>query len=609
MFSCPIRFALLCSAGFSAWVQAQPVVLPEILITANRTRQSVEHTTAAVTVLDRPAIERSQAIDLPNLLKTLPGIQIIRNGGAGQNSSIFLRGQESDHVLVLIDGIKVGSATAGLTAWQFLPLSQIERIEVIRGPRASLYGSEAVGGVIQLFTRRAEEKMQAFSAGIGSERTLQFTAHHADVIDRTHYQIGLEHSQTAGYNACSIQNQGSGGCFTVEPDKDAHRQHALSAQVKHDFDQFTVSGQVLRSQGRTEYDSSLNNQVSFVQQVIGVSAEIPLNDQHSSRLQIGESRDEAENFGRAELPRNQYDTRLYTLSWQHDWMLSTEQLLTAGYDFHRAHVDSDSPYAVTRRDNHGVFAQYQADIQPLQFQISGRYDDNQQFGDYWTGHVSLGYDWSPTIRSFAAWGRAFKAPSFNELYFPNFGNPNLTPEQAQSWEIGLRGNYAALAWELSGFYTETTQLIATYFDANTGAFFPKNIAETTAKGIELAATWALSPRWSLEGQLDVLRAEDKQTGLRLPRRADYTGRFGLTGYFDRWQISTQGVAQSARYDDVFNRVNLPGYLTLEVLSEYRWSSEWTFKGKLSNLLDKDYEEARYFPVQGRAIFLSVHYRH
>ncbi|OUD15759.1 hypothetical protein TPSD3_02240 [Thioflexithrix psekupsensis] len=584
------------------------MVLPEILITANRTSRAVDQTIAAVTVLDRPAIERSQAIDLPSLLKTLPGIQISRNGGSGQNNSIFMRGQESDHVLVLIDGVKVGSATAGLTAWQFLPLSQIERIEVIRGPRASLYGSEAVGGVIQLFTRRTGEKNQTFSVGIGSEQTAQLTANYANLTERTQYQIGLEHTQTAGYNACSTRNQGIGGCFTIEPDNDAHRQHALSAQVKHEFDPLTVSAQVLRSQGRTDYDSSFNNQVDFVQQVIGISAEIPFHDHQISRLQLGESRDEAENFGRAELPKNQYDTRLYTFSWQHDWTLSAAQLATFGYDFHRATIDSDSPYAMTRRDNHGVFAQYQVDFQPLHFQISGRFDDNEQFGDYWTGHLGLGYEWSPMIRGFASWGRAFKAPSFNELYFPHFGNPHLEPEQAQSWEVGLRGHYAAFAWELSGFYTETTQLIATYFDANTGAFFPKNIAETTAKGIEFAATWALSPRWSLEGQIDVLRAEDQQTGLDLPRRADYTGRFGVTGHFDRWQITTQGIAQSARHDDVLNQVHLPGYLTLDLLTEYRWSSEWTFKGRLSNLLDKDYEEARYFPAQGRAIFLSVHYR-
>lgn len=582
-----------------------PFVLPETVVTASRTAQTVDETLAAVTVLDRAAIAQRQARSVPELLKTVPGVQLVNNGGLGQTSSIFLRGTESDHVLVLIDGVKVGSATAGTTALQYLPVSQIERIEIVRGPRASLYGSEAIGGVIQIFTQRSQTEQLTASAGIGDEATWQLTGSYVGRSHHTSYQFSASHLSSDGYDACDDNNAGNGGCFTIEPDEDGHENSTVSVRLGQQFARATVAAYALRTQGNTEYDSSVNNEVDFMQQVLGLQADVEMMDNWFSLLRIGESRDEADNFGSGS--PSVYDTQRRSVTWQNDWFIDEQQVFSVGYDFLRDTLDSNAHFPVTERDNHGIFAQYQGHYRAVEVQLSSRYDDNAQFGGHWTGGVALGYDINAQLRTFVSWGTAFKAPSFNELYFPGFGNPHLAPETADSWELGVSGRGQSYHWSVNGFHNTADELIATSFDAASGSFLPVNVAEATIYGAELSAG-LIGQNWALDGSLTALKTEDQVTGHVLPRRAEYVGQLTLSRSWHAWQWHVTGFAQSHRYDDTANQIRLGGYATLDVLAEYRLDPAWVLKAKISNVFDRAYEETRYFPAPDRGWWLSVHYQ-
>lgn len=216
VFLTPAAVAL---CGASSLSLAEPVSLADQVVTATRTAQTASQSLAAVSVIDREDIERSQARSVPELLRQVPGVSLANNGGFGKNTTLFLRGTESDHVLVLIDGIKVGSASAGLTAFQDLPVELIERIEVVRGPRSSLYGSEAIGGVIQIFTRRGDGQgaKPFFSAGYGTHQTLEGSAGVSGGAGNGWYSLGVSSFDTAGINT---KRAGTAG---YEPDRDGYR--------------------------------------------------------------------------------------------------------------------------------------------------------------------------------------------------------------------------------------------------------------------------------------------------------------------------------------------------------------------------------------------------
>jgi vitamin B12 transporter len=244
--------------------------LPELVVTATRTAQTVDESLASVTVISREEIDNSQALTLPEILRGVPGLDISSNGGLGKTTSVFMRGTESDHVLVLVDGLKIGSATLGNVALEHLPLSQIERIEIVRGPRSSLYGSEAIGGVIQIFTRQGKG-IQA-SVGMGDDRTYQVTAGLSGATKENWYSLYADHLQTEGFNDC--QGNTSGGCFTIEPDDDGYDNTSFSAKLGHRFgDSVTIEAHAMQAQGHTEYDSSFDNEADFVQQVLGLKAD------------------------------------------------------------------------------------------------------------------------------------------------------------------------------------------------------------------------------------------------------------------------------------------------------------------------------------------------
>ncbi len=579
----------------------------EIIITATRTAQTVDDSVAAVTVITRQEIEQSQAVTLPGLLRTQAGLDINNSGGFGKATSIFMRGTEPDHVLVLVDGVKIGSATVGNVAWQDLPLADIERIEIVRGPRSSLYGSEALGGIIQIFTRKGKGNPHLeLNGGFGSEGTQQIGGGLLGATPKVWYSVHANHLQTDGFNAC--QGNLNAGCFTIEPDDDGYENTSFSAKVGSQLGELAnIEAYAWQTQGNNQYDSSWDNEADFLQQVVGIKTDYIANEHWLINLNVGNSLDEIDNFGH-DVPLTYFDTNRTVATWQNNFQFTPEKLLTVGYDYQQEQVESTAAYLIDSRDNHGLFLEYQTQIDKTKWTTGLRYDNNEQFGSHMTGNLGLSYALSSQTRFIATYGTAFKAPAFNELYYPNFGNPDLEPEEAESFEIGFLSTQQSLTnWSLNFYHTRIDQLIATYFDTTTSQFFANNLNKAKITGMDSWVGWH-NAGWDFNANFSWLKPEDDATGNLLPRRAERTFNLELAQQQGAARLAIQWLAQSHRYEDTPNTQRLAGYGIFNLNGEYTVNKHWFLKFRLENLLDKEYQTARFFNMPGRFWFASLHYQ-
>lgn len=597
--------ALACLAGTAVSAPlaadrhpAAPAI-ENIVVTASRGAEALTDTLAPVTVITRDDIERLQSQDLPDLLIGLPGVNFASNGGPGKSGSLFLRGTESDHVMVLIDGIKVGSATSGSTPLEQIPADQIERIEIVRGPRSSLYGSEAIGGVIQIFTRRGSRKDQtpSFAMGGGSRGDGRMEAGLRGGSGNTWYSLSASGRTTEG-----VDVRPSLG----EPDRDGYRNLTGSLRAGHTFENGAeVSASLLHAEGDNDYDGSSQNESETRNQVIGLSASLDPSARWHSRVSAGHSLDESDNFLDGVFV-SQFDTQRDTLSWQNDVQMHPEHKLRVGLDYQNDRVDSTTAYAETERDNVGVFAVYQGSRGAHDLQLSLREDDNQQFGRNATGGASYGYRFANGLRAVATYGTAFKAPTFNELYFPNFGSPDLDPEEARHVEVSLAASTAGYAWALNAFQTRVDDLIA--FDADLEA--PANIDRARIEGLEaqLGTTWQ---DLKLQTYLTWLRPENDAGGANdgntLPRRRQRSARLDADYAHRRFSAGLSLFGASRGYDNIANTTRLPGYATLNLRLGWQVLPQWLLQLEGRNVLDKHYETAATYATYGASVMATVRF--
>lgn len=585
---------------------AAEAALEAVIVTASRTARTADETLAPVTVITRGDIERLQAQSVLELLTGQPGIAVSNTGGLGKTSGVFLRGGESSHVLVLIDGVKVGSATNGATPFEQLPIDQIERIEIVRGPRSSLYGSEAIGGVIQIFTRKGSGPLTpSFSLGAGSHRTGQFSGGLSGGGADTWYNLSLSGVDSDGFNAC--KGSASAGCFTFEPDKDGYRNLAGSARGGMRLANGTeVDVRWLRSNSATQFDGGFVNYSKTVQQVLGVSLRLNPLAAWQMTLNGGRSLDDSDSYKNSAW-MSRFNTRRDTLSWQNDLSVSANQLVTLGLDYQNDDVDSNNAYTVTRRDNRGAFAQYQGNFGAHNLQFSLRGDDNQQFGNRTTGGAAWGIKLTDKLRLAASYGTAFKAPTFNDLYYPGYGSPDLKPESSRSAELGLRGKHSGIDWALNAFRTEVEDLIA--FDAS--RYAPGNVASARILGLE--GTLGMRIReWRANAAVTLLDPENRSAGAhfgkQLARRPEQSLRLDLDRNLGPYRFGATLLAAGARYDDLANTRRLGGYATLDLRADYRVAKEWLLQAKAGNLFDRDYETAAFYNQPGRNVFITLRYQ-
>jgi vitamin B12 transporter len=579
-----------------------------VVVTATRTATTADSTLASVTVITRADIERQQATSLPELLQGTLGIGMSNNGGPGKATSFFLRGAEADQVLVLVNGIKIGSATLGITSFQDIPIDQIERIEIVRGPRSSLYGSEAIGGVIQIFTRKGGGAFTpTFTFGAGSHNSKKTNVSISGGGKRSWYHLGLGRFETNGFNACTGNPVLFSGCFTIEPDDDGYQNQSGSFRIGHRFQNgIEIETHGLHSDNKTDFDGTFVNQSETRQDVIGAKLKVPVTKKWHMSLDLGTSDDKSKNFLNGVFASS-FDTRRETVSLQNDVSFGDRHLLTIGADSLQDKIKSTTTFPVRSRDNDGIFVQYQGQFNKHKLLFSLRGDDNEQFGNKTTGNIGWSYQLNKNLRTMASYGTAFKAPTLNQLYFPFFGNANLVPEESKSTEFGLKGKAKWGHWSINAYQTNVKDLIT--FDPIT--FLAANINKTRLRGIETLLSTTIAG-WRWQTQLTLQDPENRSPGANkgnlLVRRGQRQLRIDLDKKTNKLQLGFSLFAEGRRYDDLANTRKLDKYHTVDFRLGYRINKTTLFQARIGNIFNKNYETAEFFNQDGRNYFFTLQFQ-
>ena len=600
--------AALLSAAWPLIAVAQEDLsdLSQVIVTASRTAEPLETAIASVTIITRADIDRLQPHSVDELLTGLVGVSIASNGDLGKTTSVFLRGTDSGHVLVLIDGIKIGAATTGTAAWEQLPVEQIDHIEIVRGPTSSLYGSEALGGVIQIFTRHGAPgapDLPSFEMSGGSHDTYQGEVGYSGSANAGWYNASASGLYTDGIPICLAGAPVTAACYTTTPQHGYWRgSGALSAAYR--WADAIATLDLLRADGDTRYDGNIfsGDESRVIQQALGATLTLTLVPL-SITLSAGQSLDRSQQYFSG-TPDGFFNTRRDTLSWISQLSLTPRQRFLFGADFERDVIASDTAYAVQARNDTGVFGLYRWLPGHQELQLSGRYDRNQQFGDHYTGSAQWAYRWSDALRLTASYGTAFKAPTFNDLYFPFYGDPTLRPETSHSTEVGLSGRSGVLSWAVNAYQTQINDLI----EYNPVTFGAANIDRARIRGLETQLVAHLR-EWHVQLQVTLLDPRDTgvNDGELLPRRAQSAARLDLDRDIGALSVGATLFASGPRFEDPANTQRLGGYGTLDVRAAWRFQPRWELQALLKNALNRDYETALYYNQPGRSAYLTLRY--
>ena len=594
----------------------------QVIITATRSEQSVDTTLASISIITREDIDRLQPHSVAELLQGLPGIALSLNGDLGKATALYLRGTDPDHVLVLIDGVEIGSATLGIPAWEQLPVEQIERIEVVRGPDSSLYGSQALGGVVQIFTRQAgpgAPDVPSFSVSGGTHATYQGGAGYSGSAGGSWYNASASGLYTDGIPLCRADAPATASCFTSEP-RQGYWSGSIDLGAGYRFENGTeLSFTGLRTWGDTKFNGNAfaGNESRIGQQAVGVHAAFAPIGPWQPSLAVGQSLDQS-TLKFDDAAAGFFDTRRNTASWLNLFQLAPQQVLQLGADYQEDIIASDAgcgvngiglpvedcSYLVRSRDDAGVFGLYRGSYAGWELQLSKRYDHNQQFGGFKTGNAALAYRFDNGLRLLASYGTAFKAPTFNDLYYPFYGTPTLQPETSDSTELGVEGGTRDVRWSVHGYETHVSNLI----EYNPETFAADNIDRARIRGIESqlgarVGAWHAQAYWTW---LDP-RNRAQYYGALLPRRARESGRLDLDWETERLSVGSTVFVSGPRFEDPANTERLGGYGTVDLRASWTFLPHWMLQALLRNAFDKEYETALYYNQLGRSAYLTLRY--
>jgi vitamin B12 transporter len=570
----------------SAFAAETTIQTDDVVVTASRVAQPRESVIADVTVINREEIERAGQSTFIELLQTQPGVEIASNGGAGKTSSVFLRGTNASQLVILIDGIRVSSATTGTTTFENIPLAQIERIEILRGPASSLYGQDAIGGVIQIFTKKGEGRPHFYAAvGYGTYDTKTAEAGVSGSISNTRFALNVSSSDTNGFSALKTSNPKLN-------DNDGYNNLAVSGSVVQKLAEgHDIGIQFLSSEGHTQFDNRYNvtnfsDHADLSQLSYGIVSHNQFTSNWLSTIRLSEGIDDSENF--QEFGNTRFKTKQRQYTWQNDVNLPLGTL-TLLYDSLKQKVVSDTPYEKTSRNTDGFLVGYLADIGSQSIQATLRTDHSAQFGTNTTGGIGYGYKIDPNWRITGSYGKAFRAPTFNDLYYaytysgvtyPS-NNPNLKAEKSENFEASLRYDNNQTTASATVFRNNIDNLIT--LDSN---FLPTNV-NAKITGISFAGSQQWN-NWNLKGSADFQSPKNDESDKLLVRRANRHGSLNLSYIWNDWRFGSELVGSSLRYNDTDNQLQLGGYAVLNLIANYKINSDWSMQGRLNNALDKDY---------------------
>ena len=572
------------------------------LVTATRIEQLLSETLSTAHVVEFEDIEKMQPSNFASLLDRVSGVGFQDSGGQGSVSGLFIRGTNLSQVVVLIDGMRTASATLGATALEGIPLESIERIEVVKGPLSGLYGADALGGVVQVFTKRGSgEGINAgVNVGYGSHDTESVSAFFSGGNEDYSFYANIAGEDVGGIDRTSLKTGGN-------QDRDSFDRTSghlsLSARLTDSLQgQFTY----LKNQSESQFDNLFGVDSGYYSETAMESASVQLSYQASQQLNLMfmtgylSDRIETPAFG------SDITTRRRSGSLQANFRPDADNLWVAGTDYYTDKVETLAAFAETQRDNTGYFVQWQGSFDQISTVVSLRYDDNEAYGDDSNGSIGVGYTLDNGIKLIASAGTAFKAPTFNDLYYPYYGNPDVLPEETQSYELSARGDYAGGVWRLSAFRSNVSNLIG--YDVST--YSANNISDATLEGIEVEYSRYFGV-WNFSSNLEYLDAYDDNSGDFLNGRARVSANMQLGRDFKDVYAGIDMKAEHGRYQSAGQR--LPGYGLLGLSLVYKISDNLKLSARLDNVFDRKYilnqaTSVVYYETEGRTAKVNLQYQ-
>jgi len=617
----PLSFLL--TAHLSA--TAQTASLEPVVVTGSRSEQALDEALASVTLITRADLERLQATDLVELIARQAGVQFARAGGPGGQASVFARGAGSSQVLVLVDGVRLNTATSGAAVLGGIGVDAIDRIEIVRGNLSSLYGSEAIGGVVQIFTRgsgAARELMASVEGGSGSTAGGSLSA--TETFGGTRLSATVAGRSSAPFSAIDAAQVAVSPPFTLgaNPDRDRNRQVSGALRASHALSDATTLGfSAWTQRNRTAFDSASDgpgatHDEDARSQAWQAGVRHALSEVWTLGARVGEAREDSDNRSSlaSSFNNGRFESRNRSAQVQAQAQLAERVGAQLGLEYleqRGASTGYDPSFAsvLTAFGRHVASAWFGVTGRTLgdgahSVQINVRHDDYSDVGATDTWLIAYGYALTPQLRATAQASTAFRAPSFNDLYFPFFGNPALKPERARSAELGLRYANRGTRASLALFETRTTDLVQ--FSGTR----VENVARTTARGVELSAAATLGS-WQWQGNAAYLDARDDATDERLVRRAPWTANLGAFHEQGRWRLGGEVAWVDARQDfdiNTFARKRLPAYTLVRLVAQFKAGTHLALRLRVENALDARYTLVDGYTTWGRAVFAGLDWR-
>lgn len=585
-----------------------------VFVTATRTPQKAGDIISDTLSISAEQIAESGAGSLIDLLQRQRGIEVSRNGGAGTSANVYIRGANPNQNIVLVDGVRIGSSTLGTANWSAIPLTAIDHVEIVYGPLSTLYGADAIGGVIQIFTKRGKgaPEFTAF-AGFGTNNTREADASVSGATGGDHsisYALSLGDEKSDGFSATKP------GSSSYNPDADGYDKKNAAGQASIQLAPGQEAGLLfLNSRLDAQYDSGASSyDTRALQRLenVAVYSKNQILPMWTSQIQYAESRDKSGTDTSALASgKSEIDTKQTDITWQNDILIGADTLQLL-YDHRKEEVESSSTPQLQRdRTTKSFAAAYNLKRGDNLVNIGVRNDDSSQYGSKTTGSAGYGYHFTPALRASASIGTSFRAPTFNELYYPSFGIPINKPEQGHNAEAGL--HYDSNGTELGAVYyhNRLTDLLVTAtpcpFDPKTYTFgCAYNVNHALLEGLTLSGGQQLGD-FHFGGSIDLQDPKDETTGNRLARRAkkhaDFTADYSLGALKAGAELDLSG----DRYDDAANKNRLGGYGLVNLYTTYRFAPDWSVLVRWNNIGDKHYELARFYGTATATVFAGLRY--
>ncbi len=564
-----------------------------MVVTATRTAQPLTDVLADMTLIDSEQIARSGAVNIADLLQRQAGLELSRNGGPGTTTSLFMRGAENRWTAVYIDGVRVDSQATGGAPWESIALGQIDRIEIVRGPAAAVYGSDAIAGVIQIFTRKGEGPFAPYvGVGVGSQGTRKVEAGLSGKNGAVDYSLGATHARSSGFDSRPATN----------PDRDGYRNTSLNGRVGvqlNDAHRLEASGTYSRM--KAQYDGftpGLDDLADNRLTTLGGAWSAQWTKNYSTRFSVSESRQRYETTPSPYLT----ETTLRNYLFQNEWR-SGGHLVTAALE-RREDQLTNSPIDKSRHQN-AIALGYGFTGGAHTLQVNLRHDRDSEFGGQTTGGVAYGFGFAPGWRVTAAVGTAFRVPTLYQR-FSAYGQPGLQPEEGRNIELGVHWTQGASRFTVVAYQNKVRNLITFGAAGPCGDRFGcyENTGRARLRGVTISGAHKVAGV-NLGASLDLQDPKDANTGKLLARRAKQLFKLNADTRVGDWTLGAEWQAVGKRYDNAANTNRLGGYGIVNLYASATLARDWALLARVDNVGDRDYQLARGYATPGRSFFLGL----